>query len=189
MDAARLSNRFIMVANIEASDGGKAIVAGNERVIRARLADARHFWNTDLHALPDYRDSRLPPLDQRLAKLKAQNIVFHEKLGTQGERVERIARLAREIAPLVGADPDKAERAARLAKADLVSEMVGEFPELQGLMGRYYAEAQGEDPSVAAAIEDHYKPRRPLRPRPHRPGRNRRGAGGQARHARRLLGD
>ena len=93
-----------------------------------------------------------------MAKLAATNVVFHEKLGTQGERVERIARLAREIAPLVGADPDKAERAAILAKADLVSEMVGEFPELQGLMGRYYALAQGEDASVAAAIEDHYKP-------------------------------
>jgi glycyl-tRNA synthetase beta chain len=93
-----------------------------------------------------------------LAKLKAQEIVFHETLGTQGERVERIARLAKEIAPLVGADPDKVERAANLAKADLVTEMVGEFPELQGLMGKYYALAQGEDASVARAIEDHYKP-------------------------------
>ncbi len=155
---ARLANRFMLVANIEAPDGGKAIVAGNERVIRARLADARHFWQTDLAPLAGYREASDKPLDQRLAKLRAQDIVFHEKLGTQGERVARIARLAREIAPLVGADADKAERAANLAKADLVSEMVGEFPELQGLMGRYYAAAQGEDPSVAAAIEDHYKP-------------------------------
>jgi glycyl-tRNA synthetase beta chain len=157
-EGGQLSARFILVANIEASDGGKEIVAGNERVIRARLADARHFWKTDLAPLPDYRDKAEKPLDQRLEKLKAQNIVFHEKLGTQGERVERIVRLATEIAPLVGADPAKTERAAYLAKADLVTEMVGEFPELQGLMGKYYALKQGEDASVAAAIEDHYKP-------------------------------
>ena len=141
-----LANRFILVANIEASDGGKAIVAGNERVIRARLSDARYFWETDLKV----------PLEQRLPKL--DTIVFHEKLGTQGERVERLMRLAREIAPLVPADGKLAERAAELAKADLVTEMVGEFPELQGLMGRYYAAAAGEDLSVAAAIEDHYRP-------------------------------
>jgi glycyl-tRNA synthetase beta chain len=154
---SELANRFILVANIEASDGGTAIVAGNERVIRARLSDARHFWETDLKPLPGYENEG-KPLDQRLAKLNKLNTVFHEKLGTQGQRVERIAALAKEIAPLVGADPAKAERAARLAKADLVSEMVGEFPELQGLMGRYYAEKQGEDASVATAIEDHYKP-------------------------------
>ena len=153
-----LANRFILVANIEAKDGGKEIIAGNERVIRARLADAQHFWNTDLAPLADYRDTAEKPLDQRLEKLKSQNVVFHEKLGTQGERVARIARLAREIAPLIDADPDKAERAANLAKADLVTEMVGEFPELQGLMGKYYALKQGEDASVATAIEDHYKP-------------------------------
>ena len=141
-----LANRFVLVANIEASDGGKAIVAGNERVIRARLSDARYFWDTDLKT----------PLDDRLPKLDA--IVFHEKLGTQGERVKRLRRLAREIAPLVPADGDLAERAAMLAKADLVTEMVGEFPELQGLMGRYYAAAAGEDLSVATAIEDHYRP-------------------------------
>jgi glycyl-tRNA synthetase beta chain len=152
-----LANRFILVANIEASDDGKAIVAGNERVIRARLSDARHFWETDLKPLPGY-ESEGKPLDQRLAKLRKLNIVFHEKLGTQGQRIDRIAELAKEIAPLAGADPAKAERAAYLAKADLVSEMVGEFPELQGLMGRYYAEKQGEDASVATAIEDHYKP-------------------------------
>lgn len=144
--AAPLSNRFILVSNLEAKDGGAAIVAGNERVVRARLSDAKFFWDTD----------RKIPLEDRLEKLKS--IVFHEKLGTQYERVERIAALARELAPMVGADPALAERAARLAKADLVTEMVGEFPELQGLMGRYYAAGQGEHPSVAAAIEEHYRP-------------------------------
>jgi glycyl-tRNA synthetase beta chain len=156
-----LANQFILVSNIEAKDGGKAIATGNARVVRARLSDARHFWNTDLASLPDHRDSDLKPLDQRLDKLVKARIIFHEKLGTQGERIERIAALARALAPLVGADADSAERAARLAKADLVSEMVGEFPELQGLMGRYYAEQQGEDASVAAAIEEHYKPQGP----------------------------
>jgi glycyl-tRNA synthetase beta chain len=141
-----LANRFILVANTEAEDGGKAIVAGNERVIRARLSDAKFFYETDLKT----------PLETRLEKLK--EIVFHEKLGTQYERVERIERLARELAPIVGADPEKAARAARLCKADLVTEMVGEFPELQGLMGKYYALAQGEDESVARACEEHYKP-------------------------------
>ena len=143
------SHRFILVSNIEASDGGATIVGGNERVIAARLSDAKFFYETDLKTR----------LEDRLPKLDA--IVFHEKLGTQGERVERIAALARELAPIVGADPEKAERAATLCKADLVSEMVGEFPELQGLMGRYYAAAQGEDASVAAAIEEHYKPQGP----------------------------
>jgi glycyl-tRNA synthetase beta chain len=141
-----LANRFILVANIEANDGGKAIVAGNERVIRARLSDARYFWQTDLKTR---LEDRLPKLD---------TIVFHEKLGTQGERVKRLMRLAREIAPLVPADGKLAERAAELAKADLTTEMVGEFPELQGLMGRYYAAAAGEDLSVATAVEDHYRP-------------------------------
>ena len=145
-DERRLANRFVLVANIEASDGGKAIIAGNERVIRARLSDARYFWETDLKTT----------LEQRLPKLDA--IVFHEKLGTQGERVKRLKRLAREIAPLVPADPELAERAAELAKTDLTTEMVGEFPELQGLMGRYYAAAAGEDLSVATAVEDHYRP-------------------------------
>jgi glycyl-tRNA synthetase beta chain len=158
---SNLANKFILVANIEASDGGTAIAAGNGRVVRARLSDARHFWRTDLAPLPDYKDKADKPLDQRLEKLKALGIVFHAKLGTQGERIERIAALARELAPKVGADPDQAERAARLAKADLVTEMVGEFPELQGLMGRYYAAAQGEAPEVAAAIEEHYKPQGP----------------------------
>ncbi len=141
-----LANRFILTANIAAHDGGEAIVAGNERVVRARLSDAKFFWDGDLKV----------PLADRLEKLRS--IVYHEKLGTQFERVERIAALARELAPALGADPDLAERAARLAKADLVTEMVGEFPELQGLMGRTYAAAQGEHASVAAAIEEHYKP-------------------------------
>ncbi|ABD05805.1 glycyl-tRNA synthetase, beta subunit [Rhodopseudomonas palustris HaA2] len=157
----KLANKFILTANIEASDGGAAITAGNERVIRARLSDARHFWETDHKSLPEYRDSGLRPLDQRLKKIRDQKIVFHASLGTQGERIDRIIRLAREIAPLVGADPDKAARAAELAKADLVTEVVGEFPELQGLMGKYYALAQGEDASVAAACEEHYKPQGP----------------------------
>ncbi len=163
-----LANRFILVSNLVASDGGVAITAGNGRVVRARLSDAAYFWQTDRGSLPDldtFRDSAeklgldlAKPLDQRMAKLDKLGVVFHAKLGTQGERVQRIAALARELAPIVGADPEKAERAARLAKADLPTEMVGEFPELQGLMGRKYAELQGEDASVAAAVEEHYKP-------------------------------
>lgn len=145
-DEGRLADKFILVANIEAADGGKAIVAGNERVIHARLADAKFFFDTDLKTR----------LEDRLPKFK--DIVFHEKLGTQWERIERIERLAAELAPFVGADVEKTKRAARLAKADLLTEVVGEFPELQGLMGKYYALAQGEDASVAAACEDHYKP-------------------------------
>ncbi|TXN19244.1 MULTISPECIES: glycine--tRNA ligase subunit beta [Methylobacterium] len=141
-----LAPAFVLVSNLVASDGGAAITAGNERVVRARLSDAKFFWETDKAA---GLESRLPKLDA---------IIFHEQLGTQGERVARIAALARELAPLVGADPDLTERAARLAKADLVTEMVGEFPELQGLMGRKYATLQGEPESVAAAIEEHYKP-------------------------------
>ncbi len=141
-----LAPAFILVSNLIASDGGAAITAGNERVVRARLSDAKFFWETD----------RAIRLEDRLPKL--DTIVFHEKLGTQGERVKRIASLARELSPLVGADPNLAERAARLAKADLVTEMVGEFPELQGLMGARYASLQGEHPSVCAAIEEHYKP-------------------------------
>ena len=142
----KLANRFILVANLEAEDGGKAIVAGNERVIAARLSDAKFFFEQDRKVM----------LPDSVPKLK--EIVFHEKLGSQYERVQRVWRLAREIAPLVGADPDLAERAAILAKADLVSLMVGEFPELQGVMGRYYALDQEENPSVADAIAAHYKP-------------------------------
>lgn len=145
----KLTNKFILTANIDARDGGRAIVAGNQRVIRARLSDAKFFYETDLKTR---LEDRLPKFD---------SIVFHEKLGTQGERIARIEQLAAEIAPLVGADVEKAKRAARLAKADLLTEVVGEFPELQGLMGKYYALAQGEDASVAAACEEHYKPQGP----------------------------
>lgn len=163
-----LANRFIPVSNLMASDGGQAITAGNGRVVRARLSDAAYFWQTDRGPLPDLETLKesaeklgldlSKPLDQRMAKLDKLGVVFHAKLGTQGERVQRIAALAKELAKVVGADPALAERAARLAKADLPTEMVGEFPELQGLMGRKYAELQGENASVAAAIEEHYKP-------------------------------
>jgi glycyl-tRNA synthetase beta chain len=156
-----LANKFILVSNIEAADGGEKIAAGNGRVVRARLSDALYFWQTDRKPLPDYADRADKPLDQRLAKLRALNIVFHENLKTQGERVDRITALARELAPLVGADPVQAARAAELCKADLMTEVVGEFPEVQGLMGRRYAELQGEDAAVAAAIEEHYKPQGP----------------------------
>jgi glycyl-tRNA synthetase beta chain len=166
----KLTNKFILTANIEASDGGKAIVAGNERVIRARLSDAKFFYETDLKT----------KLEDRLPKF--EKIVFHEKLGTQGERIARIERLAAEIAPILWEQretffdgkrfsPDdfndeqdydhKVKRAARLCKADLLTEVVGEFPELQGLIGKYYALAQGEHASVAAASEEHYKPQGP----------------------------
>jgi len=141
-----LAPAFILVSNLVATDGGLAITAGNERVVRARLSDAKFFWETD----------KATRLEDRLPKL--DSIVFHEKLGTQGERIARIAALAQDLAPRVGADPALAGRAARLAKADLVTEMVGEFPELQGLMGRKYAALQGEHDSVCAAIEEHYKP-------------------------------
>ena len=156
-----LSNHFLLVSNIEATDGGKQVVAGNERVVRARLSDARYFWELDQKPLPGFEQVKGTLLDQRLAKLRALNIVFHEKLGTQGARIDRIMTLAQELAPMIGADAAKARRAAELAKADLVTEMVGEFPEVQGLMGRRYASLQGEDASVAAAIEDHYKPQGP----------------------------
>jgi len=145
----RLANRFVLVSNIVATDGGKMIVAGNEKVIRARLADARFFWDTDLKT----------KLSDNLPKLG--EVKFHEKLGSVCERVERLVALSSMLAPIVGADEARAKRGAELAKADLVSQMVFEFPELQGLMGRYYAEAQGEDASVATAIEDHYKPQGP----------------------------
>jgi glycyl-tRNA synthetase beta chain len=145
----KLTNKFILTANIEATDGGETIIGGNERVIRARLSDAKFFYETDLKT----------KLEARLSKF--EQIVFHEKLGTQAERIKRIERLVAEIAPLVGADVEKAKRAAHLAKADLLTEVVGEFPELQGLMGKYYALAQGEEVSVAAASEEHYKPQGP----------------------------
>jgi glycyl-tRNA synthetase beta chain len=147
--SGKLANKFLLVANIEASDGGKAIVAGCERVIRARLSDAKFFYETDLRTR----------LEDRLPKF--EHIVFHEKLGAQAERIARIVALAGHLAPIVGADIAKAERAALLCKADLLTEVVGEFPELQGLMGRYYAQAQGEDAAIAVAIEDHYRPKGP----------------------------
>ncbi|WP_339743191.1 glycine--tRNA ligase subunit beta [uncultured Maricaulis sp.] len=146
---AGLAANFVVIANQAAPDGGKAIAAGNARVLSARLSDARHFWDND----------RKTPLDEMAKELT--KVTFHEKLGTVAGKVERVAALARELAPIVGADPDLAEKAARLAKADLVSEMVYEFPELQGAMGRYYALDQGEDPAVADAIKDHYKPQGP----------------------------
>jgi glycyl-tRNA synthetase beta chain len=141
-----LANRFILIANLKAKDGGNAIVAGNERVIAARLSDAKFFFDQD----------RKVGLEAWVPKLK--EIVFHEKLGSQYDRVQRVWKFARELSPLVGADPDLAERAAILAKADLVSGMVGEFPELQGVMGGYYAHDEQENPSVANAIAAHYKP-------------------------------
>jgi len=177
-----LSNQFVLVSNIAASDGGAEIARGNGKVVRARLSDALYFWQTDQADLPG-RDALAPaaktfgldltkPLDQRMAKLDALGVTFHARLGTQGERVGRIAALAQEIAgtvypdgatlggAAVSADELKAlvKRAAVLAKADLTTEAVGEFPELQGLMGRYYAALQGEHPSVQAALEEHYKP-------------------------------
>ncbi|MER8390530.1 glycine--tRNA ligase subunit beta [Mesorhizobium sp. M1340] len=219
-----LSNRFILTANIEAKDGGKEIAHGNGKVVRARLSDALYFWKTDQGDLPDLDQLQASaekfgldlnkPLDQRMARLDHLGVTFHANLGTQGERVERIKRLAEELASVVvraisplegemagrpegvasagatrsglskkeevGApreptpsvafgdiSPSRGEitalarRAAVLAKADLTTEVVGEFPELQGLMGRKYALLQGEHPSVAAAIEEHYKPQGP----------------------------
>jgi glycyl-tRNA synthetase beta chain len=141
--------RFITVANRETADNGATILAGNQKVLFARLSDAKFFWENDLRTAKNDMSSWTEALS---------NVTFHNKLGTQAERIERIAALARELAPVVGADADEAERAARLAKADLSSEMVYEFPELQGLMGRYYAEAAGETPAVAAAAEEHYAP-------------------------------
>jgi glycyl-tRNA synthetase beta chain len=141
-----LAPHFVVVANIEATDGGKLVAAGNARVLSARLQDARFFWQEDLRV----------PLESRLEKLKG--VTFHAKLGTMYQRVERIEALARQIAPLVGADPDRAALAARLAKADLGSFMVGEFPELQGIMGGYYARAGKLGDDVADAISEHYRP-------------------------------
>lgn len=141
-----LAPQFVTIANLPTPDGGKVIVAGNERVLRARLSDARFFWDLD-------RQTRLETFAEKLDQR-----IFHAKLGTVSERVARLRALAREIAPLVGADSDQAERAAALAKADLSSGMVGEFPELQGLMGRYYARHQGEPAAVADAIAEHYAP-------------------------------
>ena len=145
----KLANKFLLVANLVAKDGGAQIIAGNEKVIAARLSDAKFFWDQDLKH----------PLGEMAGKLSG--ITFHEKLGTQKDRVERIAELAYELAGACDADPQDARRAAALSKADLVSGMVGEFPELQGLMGRYYAEHVGTKPEIARAIELHYKPKGP----------------------------
>lgn len=145
--AGKLAPRFIVIANLEAEDGGKAIVNGNERVLRARFADARFLWDQDCRAT---LESRLPKLEE---------VIFHAKLGTVRQKAERIADLARELAALVpGVDPNKAELAGRLAKADLTTGMVGEFPELQGLMGAYYARNDGLDDDIAQAIAEHYAP-------------------------------
>ncbi|MGV2974603.1 glycine--tRNA ligase subunit beta [Roseibium alexandrii] len=148
-NTGKLANKFVLISNIVAPDDGQLIIAGNEKVIRARLSDAQFFWTSDLKTR----------LTDNLPKLN--DVKFHEKLGSVGERVQRLIALSAELAPLVGADEAKAKRGAELAKADLVSAMVFEFPELQGLMGRYYATAQGEDASVATAIEEHYKPQGP----------------------------
>jgi glycyl-tRNA synthetase beta chain len=145
----KLSNQYLLVANIIPRDGGTEIIRGNNKVIAARLSDAKFFWDQD----------RKTRLEDMLPKL--DTITFHAKLGSQGERVKRIEALAGEIAKTLGADVEKAKLAARLAKADLVSGMVGEFPELEGLMGRYYALDQGRDAEVADAIRDHYKPKGP----------------------------
>jgi glycyl-tRNA synthetase beta chain len=153
----RAAPRFAFVANIDADDGGAAIIAGNERVLRARFADARHFWDLD----------RRTTLIDRVPALDA--VTFHARLGTQGERVARIERLAVAIAPMLDADPALAARAALLAKADLTTGMVGEFPELQGVMGGYYARHDNEPDAVADAVRDHYAPRGPTEPVPTAP--------------------
>ena len=148
-DEGQLAPAFVCTANIAANDGGVAIVEGNQRVLAARLSDARFFWEQDLKV----------PLDEQAKKLSG--IVFHQKLGSVADKVERVAKLARwlvEEGVIKGADPALAERAARLAKADLVTGMVGEFPELQGVIGGYLAAAQGEPKAVSDAIRDHYKP-------------------------------
>ena len=152
-DKDTLSNNFLLVANIEATDGGKEIAHGNAKVVNARLGDAKFFWETDLHTIKT--DGFTPWLE------KLDHVTFHAKLGTQGERVQRIMALAEELAPVVGADSAKAKRAAEICKADLNSAMVYEFPELQGLMGKRYAEIAGEDVSVALAAEEHWKPQGP----------------------------
>jgi len=145
----KLAPHFLVVANLQAPDGGAAIAQGNARVLTARLADARHFWDMD----------RAQTLESRIDAL--QDVVFHQKLGSVYDKVIRVAALAEQLAPIVGADPKLAKRAAMLAKADLTTQMVVEFTSLQGVMGRYYALADGEDQSVAEAIADHYKPQGP----------------------------
>ncbi len=152
-----LAPHFITVANIEAPDGGSLIAAGNARVLSARLEDARFFWSEDLKL----------PLESRLERLGG--VTFHAKLGSVRQRAERIEALARQVATYVGADPELAAAAGRLAKADLATAMVGEFPELQGIMGGYYAAAEGQAPQVATAIRDHYRPQGPSEEAPSAP--------------------
>ncbi|PCH50001.1 MAG: glycine--tRNA ligase subunit beta, partial [Hyphomicrobiales bacterium] len=151
LDTGELANKFLLVSNIIPSDGGKEVARGNGKVVRARLGDAKFFWESDLHQTKQENgfDDWVNGLDK---------VTFHAKLGSQGERVKRIIKLAGELAPIVGANKAEAERAAFLAKADLQSAMVYEFPEMQGKMGRRYAEIAGEPASVALAIEEHYKP-------------------------------
>lgn len=149
-----LANRFLLTANIEAKDGGKVIIAGNERVIRARLSDAKFFWETDKRVWEGYKEK--DKLDAALARFR--KVTFHEKLGSQWDRIERIRALAKELCKVTDADAALVDRAVTLCKADLLTEVVGEFPELQGFMGRLYAGLIGEHPSVAAACEEHYKP-------------------------------
>ncbi|EJF86728.1 glycine--tRNA ligase subunit beta [Bartonella rattimassiliensis] len=170
-EKTKLSHHFILVSNILANDEGKEISKGNSKVVHARLSDALYFLQTDQRNLPNIKQLEpsikkfdldiKKPLDQRMAQLDHLNVTFHAKLGTQGARIERIATLAQKIAPLIQVDPLLAKRAAVLAKADLQTEVVGEFPELQGVIGKKYALLQGEDPRVAVAIEDHYKPQGP----------------------------
>ncbi|MEO0960781.1 MAG: glycine--tRNA ligase subunit beta [Pseudomonadota bacterium] len=150
-DAAtgKMAAKFVCVANVEAEDGGAAIADGNGRVLRARFSDARFFWDED----------KKRTLESRVDDLN--KIVFHAKLGTVHDKSERVAKLARELATKVGADPDKAARAAELSKADLSTGMVYEFPDLQGIMGRYYALEDGENAEVADAVRDHYAPQGP----------------------------
>ena len=146
-EKGRLMNRFFLVSQLEAKDGGVEISAGNARVVRARLADAKFFYDQD----------RLQTLESRIPLLK--NVVYHNKLGTQAERVERVKAIAAKVADLIGANREEAVRAAQLAKVDLLTQMVGEFPELQGIMGEYYALHDGESKDVALAIREHYQPR------------------------------
>ena len=155
--SGKLAPHFVTVANIDAIDGGKTIALGNAKVLSARLSDARFFWTED----------RRTTLEERLEKLKC--VTFHAKLGAMYERVERLEMLAQALAPRVGADPAKAVQAARLAKSDLTTGVVGEFPELQGVMGGYYARAEGLSPLVAEAIRDHYRPAGPSDEVPDRP--------------------
>jgi glycyl-tRNA synthetase beta chain len=145
-DKSKLTHRFLVVSNMKVADPTN-IITGNARVVRPRLADAKFFFETD----------KKTPLSARIGKLS--RVVYHNKLGSQGERVDRLIKLAATIAQRIGADVSQAERAALLAKADLVTDMVGEFPELQGIMGRYYALADGEPAAVADAIQSHYQPR------------------------------